>query len=204
VNIAIRKLQHEKHNFKVQEKLVEFTTVLATRTLGAVPADWKEHNGKPWSVDFEGPRHKLAVAPDRGSIIPIFDDIEDGPPRAILIGEQSDIGAANFEMWPLPDGNSTYSDGEYRIVIPYFRILPALVNNGDTNWFTVNAEEYIVNRATAEAFAIDWDLEKLTFWKQLAATDLKDALDADNKLRIAGMTTLVPHWRGAREAELDI
>ena len=208
INIALRKLQTEEHNFKTMETLLQAVTVVGTRILAAVPANWKEFNGRPWRIDDDeadgGTRISLAVAADRGDILPLIGNLEDGGPLALLLSEPNDEGAANIEVWPLPDGLSLFGDGEYRITVPYYRILPALVNPTDTNWFTTNAEEYLVSWATSEAFAIDWDEERVVFWAQKAATDKAAAIAADNRIRVAGMTNWVPHWKGVREHKLDL
>jgi hypothetical protein len=119
-----------------------------------------------------------------------------GPPSVILRGEPTDeLGATNFEVYPLPDGLSLYSNtdaGEYRIVIPYWKYLTVLSAGGDQNWFTNNAEEYIRFDAASQAFFADHDEERGTLWKQRASEQFKDILYRDKLLRLSGFDTLVP------------
>ena len=103
----------------------------------------------------------------------------------------------NFEVFPLPDGQSLYANGQYRIVVPYWKYLTALSASSDTNWFTANAEQWIVWKTASEAFFLDWDEERATFWAQKAAGARKEVIDLDKKYRLAGVRELVPIFDAA-------
>ena len=106
-------------------------------------------------------------------------------------------------MYPLPDGLRDYSDGDYRVTVPYWRYLAALSGDSDTNWFTVNAIPWILSRATAEAFALNWDLAREAQWLAKAAVARGIVVNLDKRIWLGGFDTLVPH-RGAREAKIGI
>ena len=200
---AMRKLQ-EQHNFKVMEGQQSFVTTLATRVLGAVASDFKEARGLPWeTADEDGMVRKLIYAPRREAIWPAIHEEDEGRPLIILDGQPNSAGTRSYEVYPLPDGNSDYTDGEYRITIPYWKYLPDLSANGDTNWFTVHAEEYLLFQATADGFVKDWDEERALFWTQLAQAKYRDVLNLDKRQRFAEVDTLVPHWRGAADNNLS-
>jgi hypothetical protein len=201
VNYAYRKVM-EKHSFKVMETTAAFVTVAGQRLLGAVPANFKELRSEPFMREDEGAVKQMITAPDEITVRMAFDEDEEGWPQVIIESEPSDLGVRNWEVWPLPDGASDYTDLEYRVYVPYYRYLPALENDGDTNWFTQNAEEYIVMRAQAEAFGTDWDEERMTMWLQRSETEFRDVVMKDKQSRLAGVKTLVPHWQGANAVRL--
>lgn len=197
VNEAMRLIQQE-HNFKAMEDELETITTVATRVLTAIPARFKEFRGEPWYETDDGFIVRMVLASSREAIWVEVDDEAEGFPRFLLDGLSDDAGTRNVEVYPLPDGNSDYGDGEYRITIPYWRYVPELSADADTNWFTVNAEEWLVEKATAEAFLIDWDEERAAMWLQKAEASKKRVVKLDKVSRVAHVRTLVPLWRGAR------
>lgn len=201
VNEAIKRLAGA-HNFKVMEVEAPYTTTLATRTLGAVPSDFKEHRGNPYELLDDGSTRPVYQAPDIANINRYYTALDEGPPNFILDPEPDSEGARSYQIWPLPDGNSDYDDGEYRIRVPYWRYPAILSASGDTNWFTVNAEEYIVFQATSEAFAIDWDEERSVFWATKAASELRTVIKRDKFFRLGDLDVLVPH-KGAKRPHLE-
>lgn len=196
VNRAITKLQ-QGHNFKTMERVAAFTTVLSTRSIGAMPSDFKAFNGKPWRVSDSGSVLPLVWGSSHyGTLLGINEESE-GPPRSLLDSDDpTGTGARNWHVYPLPDGNSDYSDGEYRIKVPYFGYLTALSGSTDTNWFTVNAEDFIVDWAVAQAFAIDWDEQRMAVWLQKMDNERKDVVRVDKQYRLSGGDTLVPLHQG--------
>lgn len=203
VNYAHRAIQRE-HNFRVMEAVQSVTTAPLTRILAQVPADFKELRDVPTYITFDGVVQRLGVAPNRSAVEQGYDTQADSFPRHLLRSEPTDaLGTTNWEVWPLSDANSDYGDGEYRIRIPYWKFLPSLTASGDTDWFTVNAEDYIVARATAEGFALDWDTEHQTEWLGKATDFLGEVVKLDKFERLAGVDTLVPHRGGAWSPRLD-
>lgn len=210
VNEAIRSLER-KHNFWIMEaETSRFTTLINTHTLttGTVPANWKEIRGLPYEVQFDGNTRRLDYAASREAVLSRFDlegTIDKGRPEVILRGEPTDEdGASVFTVFPLSDGLSKWTGapaGEYRIIIPYWRFLTKLSADGDDNWFTVNAEEYIVEKATSRAFILDWDEARAAVHAQLATEHLADVLKADKTQRLRGATVLVPH-KNADDSQL--
>ena len=207
VKEAVRSLQRD-HNFKVMEAESSLlSTATATRVLSAVPSDFKELRGLPYEIMADGTVRELLNPANRVAIIREWGttaggeaetDLHNGNPQAILIGEPtSEAGAMNFEVYPLPDGQSLYANGQYRIVVPYWKYLTALSASADTNWFTTNAEQWIVWKAASEGFFLDWDEERATFWAQKAAGARKEVIDLDKKFRLAGVRELVPIFDAA-------
>lgn len=206
VNAAIRKLE-VVHNFRVMQAVASFTTTEATRSLGAIPSDWKEPREQPpYLVDNDGNAIELKWLPTRADVLRQFSDSNSddaGQPLALFVGREDEDGAGSIEVYPLPDGASDYADGDYRVKVPYWRYLPDLSADGDSNWFTVNAAEFIVADATAEAFYLDWDEKRAQMWEQRAWGPLYAArgliggfaarvLKLDKHGRLAATNTLIP------------
>lgn len=214
INEAIRELQRA-HVFQVCESTISATTVEGTRTLVSRPSNFHRWHSKPFLIEVDGStRHlewassQLAAMRDFGTALggEADTDLLSGHPVALIETDPTDeLGTTSIEVYPLPDGNSLYSDGEYRIRIPYVKYLTALSADGSQNWFTNNAEEYIVFKASAQAFFLDWDSEKGTLWTQLATAKQKEVIMLDKKQRLSQLTELVPQpaargsWLGRRD-----
>lgn len=202
---ATRRLQ-TLHNFQVCKALSSvYTTTEGTRVLGALPSNWIRIRGNPYEIHVDGQVREFAFSLDRADVEREYGsdaggqastDILSGPPRVILQSESTaDSGAANLELYPLPDGNSLYeapNAGEYRIRIPYWKFLTELSAAGDTNWFTVHANEWIVWMAAAEGFFSDHDEERGTLWTQKAMGKWQEIVKRDKLEQVAMVTHLVP------------
>lgn len=214
VNEAMRTLQ-TLHGFKVGETQSSlYQTALDTRVLAAVPSDFMKFRGKPALIEQSGRVRELAVIADRNTAEREYGSAEGGEadattlrgrPKGILLSEPDNNGAMNFEVWPLPDELSLYTNGNYRIRIPYQRFLPALSGDSASNWFTENANEWLVYQAAAQGFLMDWDQSNAAVWTQNASNVLKTVILRDKYLRISMVETLVPHHgvRGHRIEQGD-
>lgn len=117
----------------------------------------------------------------------------DGPPRVLALSEPSDVlGTRQFLIYPIPDELSLYTTapaGAYRIRIPYIRLLPDL-SGTDQNWFTVNAEEFIIYGACSIGFYFNHDEVRGQTWLQRAGAEVQDVLARDKNESVSGNTTL--------------
>lgn len=198
INEAMKRIQR-RHNFKVMEaETAVLTTTIATRTLStaAVPSDFKEYRGSPYLTTNTGRFIELLTAANKNAVqreFSVSDPDDIGQPRVLLDGLPSDDdNTRNWAIYPYPDGQSDWSDGEYRVTIPYWKYVPALAADADSNWFTVEAEEYLIQEATSRAFGLDWDEERMAVYAQQAAVEEKDVKNTDKKMRLAGVNTFVP------------
>ena len=201
INEAMRALQRD-HNFKVMEAISgPHSTTVNTRTLTNLPADWKEARSFPFVVHNLGGVTEISWAPNRLQASKQFstdEDVDIGAPELLLEAEPSDeAGTAAVEVFPFADGFSDYDNGEYRIYIPYYKYLTALVDPADTNWFTVNFPEYLIAKATSEGFMMAWDEERAALWESKANAKLNEAKLLDKKSRIRKITAM-PYYTGAR------
>lgn len=201
VRTGIAKLQ-TRHNFLVMDKLQAAVTTVNVASIGNVPSDWKEWRSFPYYLTNDGRARKLQMHTPHEGIYPDIRETETNPPRIITIGEPSDdLGTRPMKVAPIPDGSSDWADGEYRLYIPYRRYLAPLSLDGDSNWFTVNAEEYIFHFASNLAFAADWDYEHSAVELQLAENEYKEVVLRDKRLRLSDVQNLVPH-RDALDVEV--
>jgi hypothetical protein len=202
INRIIRELQ-KNHNFKVMEAEHAVSTTAESQSLGSVPSDFKEFRDFPYYREEVGRFRRMTIAAAKDGPGEYFGAEDEGYPMVLLDGLPSDVaGARTWTVYPIPDGNSDFDDGEYRIVVPYWKYLPALSADGDTNWFTVNGEAYIVDQVTSEAFFLDWDEQRAAVWAQKAAPFKNDLIKTDKLYRLSGVTELVPHFEGARTPRL--
>jgi hypothetical protein len=176
-----------------------YTTTTNSHTLvgnaGALPSDFKEFRGKPFYVEFLGSSRPMDLLWSRQSAIGRWSDqvaVDIGDPHSLVVDE-------TLEVWPLPDGSSDYADGQYRITLPYWRYLPTLVNTSDTNWFTLNTPQYIINWAVWQGFKIDWDEARAQFWQTETEREALRAILTGKKQFLSADDTLVP-YQGALEA----
>lgn len=203
VNQSIRKLQF-RHDFSVcKVSTAVLTTIVATRALASVPADFLRFRKEPPHViDNHGNVYELGVGPgiaqverELGSVAGgEFNAAEiNGPPMVIVLGEPSDVSnTRQFLVYPLPDGLSLYMTapaGEYRIRIPYIRLLPDLTGS-NTNWFSVNAEEFIIYAACSRGFYFNHDEQYGEIWLKRAGQEVGDVIARDKNESMSGHTTL--------------
>lgn len=194
VNQAIRELQ-QRFNFRIMQANQEYLTVTSSRTLSpsTMPDDFKEFRKRAFYTEFLGGNREVDVLSDRGSILRRWNTDDIGGPHQLL------LDAGVLEVWPLPDNVSDYSDGQYRITMPYWKYLPDLAADADTNWFTLNTTQYIINWAVAEGFALDWDEKRSDYWRDRADKEALRVILTGKKEYLSQNDTLVPHL-GALES----
>jgi hypothetical protein len=80
-------------------------------------------------------------------------------PESDALSPDYAITARNIEVYPYPDFSSDWSDGNYRVNVPFWQYLPALSANGDSSWLTADGPqaEFLVAWATGMGFDMDWD-----------------------------------------------
>lgn len=218
VTDAHRKLQ-ELHNFKTMEAVVSASTTAESASLStAPPANFKEYRGQPWWTDDDGYTGFLSVAHSDEEVRRAFNQdtsLGQGRPRVLLHPAASSPGAEIegyvWRVYPVPDGLAQTSDGEYPIQVPYWSYLSAPSTN---DWFTDNAELFLLADATAEAFLLDWDEAKYLLWRQRAYGPLWDArgimggellraVKLNARLYTSGVETLVP-YAGVRDGKVRL
>lgn len=201
VRLALRELQ-SRHNFLVQKAETTAITVSGQRTLAVRPGDWKEWRDVPYRLSYSGATAWVAFV-DGDEARRRYGD-STGAPEAVTetsIPDPTTL-AVNLEVWPLPDGKSDWNDGEYRIVLPYWRLLPDLAADTDENWFTRDHQTrmFIVSRAAAEGFRMMWDEARAAIHDQRAEWWFERA-QAEDKRRAFGRIETIGIWTGANRGK---
>jgi hypothetical protein len=181
-----------RHNFKVMDALASMVTTVGNRTLAAIPSDLKEWKDRPYRVDDNGIQWPMIWAPSRQALNGSWGEADIGFSQALYIGEEGTDGSGSIEVWPLPDGNSDWNDGEYRVYAPYRKYLADLVADGDTSWLVNAAELYLIAHATASGFALNWDEQRAMVWAQTAEMQFAEVRKADKRYRLSGFEGLFP------------
>jgi hypothetical protein len=189
INDAIQDAM-EQHNFRTMEASTSFTTTEGSHTLGQI-TDLKEVRDLPWLQHGDGGNAELEWAQSKSQIVREFsinDANDKGRPAVIFEAD----AAGNFEVYPYPDANSLWGDGDYRVHLPYWKYLTALSADGDSNWFTDNATLYVLYSAVSRAHALNFDTERAGTWALAAAQQLGEAVRVDKRSRLTRRFTLVP------------
>jgi hypothetical protein len=184
VQAAHRTLQR-KHNFFVMKANKAADTVTNTRVLAAVPSDWKRPRERPYYTDG-GLAQYLSFAQEKDAL-GRFTATDQGRPTYLI-----DDGT-NLNIYPLPDGLAPVTGGQYSVVVPYFKWLPAPTADTDEDWFLLNAAEYIEYQASADGFAKDWDEAHSSYWQNRADKKLTEVINADKERWLGALDTFVPN-----------
>lgn len=200
INDAVRAAER-RYNFKYMEATSSFVTSAGVQLLGTV-ANFKEYRDRgPYVSRQYASAYDLYVVSDNGDVNRALLVNASYPSRPKYISNTGD-GLTNlysFSVWPFPDAISDWGDGNYRISVPYFRFSAVMSADIDTNWLVNNADDYIIEKATGEAMKKDWDYNGAAVWLQSAENKFVEIRLTDKKLRLSGVTTLVPHWEGGRQ-----
>ena len=194
VNEAIR-AGCKRHNFYQMKAEVEATTVDLTRKLVNVPVRFKEQRDAPYLREGQDgnlgdrPLRMLASLEEARREYALTDTDDFGRPQAILREYDDDNTQDEFLVFPFPDTSSNWDDGLFRVVVPYWRY-PAVLTTGQSNYFTDNWEEYLVNKATAEGFSIAWADVRASKWEKKADTEFKMLKNADKLSDLTRVSTL--------------
>lgn len=198
VNNALRMIQ-DLHNFKIMEASVESTTVQAQRKLGIKPTDWKESRFDPYIREWDGGTTPIEWGPSIHEMVKIFalDDASvtgQGKPQFVLWNQAN--GTEELQVYPYPNDKSNFAGGgDWRVVVLYWKYLPVLSGDSDTNWFTDNASEFLIFQSVAEGFYINWDEERARMWEGRAALQFKKAKKVDKSVRVNYQSnTLTPRF----------
>ena len=189
INDAIRAIQ-KGHNFRAMEASTSFTTSEGSHTLGQI-TDLKEVRDLPWLEHGDGGNDELDWAQSKSQIIREFaiNAATDKSNPAVILEADAD---GNFEVYPFPDSNSLWGDGDYRVHLPYWKYLADLSADGSSNWFTDNADLYVLYSAVSRAFALNFDEDRAERWALRAAQEQGAAVKADKRSRLTRRFTITP------------
>lgn len=182
---AQRDLEEIAYNFLIQEEEVAGSpdVAAAASLVEAVPTDWLEPRGvSNRLVGGTGEdQNDLVTMPTltwlewdeelfREQTAAAANLTAQGPPKWITI-----IGT-DIHVFP-------YADVAYTLRIPYWKRLLKLDNVGDSNWWTDNAEDYLVFRASARTLLFNRDHEESLRYEAFAQAERKSLVRTDKRAR---------------------
>lgn len=199
INAAIREAE-DRHNFRCMENELLPITVDRQRELTTIDraavdgSGWKENRGKPYLFHQTGATTEIDWASSESDMIRSFaiqlpDEGNTAAPdegRPIYLLENE----SNIEVFPLPDNESDWDNGLWRVVVPYWCFLADLTGDNDTNWFTTNAHYYCIWKATSLAFAANRDEERAEYYSRKAEAKFQIARRQDKMSRLSDRITL--------------
>ena len=193
-NKAIYDAERRGYNFKHMETTLAVTTVEDTQVLASRPALWKRGRLRPSLSRFDGGRKELDWTDEqeawRWYPLATAPTTDNGQPEVILVTE------TELLVYPEPDGESDWADGDYRLVIPYYARSADLADDADTNWWTINAPWYVIFQAVSTAMVRNREEQRAGMYAQLAEKEYQTARRQDLQMKLPERLTLVPR-RGA-------
>jgi hypothetical protein len=196
VNDALREVQ-DRFNFPWMRTTVSFTTAAGTHTLGATPTDLKCFRERPyWIENTQGRVHKFPPVRAKEPALNDATDQQIGPPRALVQDVQAAAtGTSSLLVYPLSDSASDYTDGQYRIVVPYYKYLSEFSSDGDSNVATLDRRlvRFMVDWATKLGHEMNWDAPKAEQWATLAEKEWIKIKGKEGEVALMGLDVLVPH-----------
>lgn len=178
-----------RHNYAHMERTLEATTVVDTRFLAAEPSDWKAPRAAPYFLRDDGSTREMAWGVSRHLMRRQFDEEDtdsDGDPEFLLLDENDGV-----LVYPFPDGNSDYTDGEYRVRAPYWGYSTMLVADGDTNWWTDNWEWYLTFYAAAEGLLANRDSQEATIYIERAEVERQKSMRRSKQKQVRPVRQIV-------------
>lgn len=191
----------ERYGFLAMEAEQPYTADGGTNGIvlsAAKPSDWLRRRLDPYWISGTGKKVGIDWIGSDDELHSLYnpDDAEQvGAPKHI---EET---ASGFNVYPTPDDaaptGSFYSDGLYRVRIPYWKRLATLSAGSDTNWFTDNAQAYLEWYAASEGMFFNRDREAGIEARTMAEAELARAIRFDKRLRLPRQVTM-PVYLGPR------
>lgn len=198
VNDAFKEVQ-DRYNFPWMKAVASYTTAVGTRTLGPTPTDYKSWREHPYLLqNTDGTSIPLVMVRSQAAALAGIADQRKNRPEQI-VQDMEDVnqstGTTNLFVYPLPDGVSDYTDGEYRVKVPYWRTYPDMVNDGDQNPATLdrNIAKFMLEWAMYLSFPMDWNDGRAEVWRQMAERTWVRIKSKEAGIALLGIDVLVPH-----------
>lgn len=187
----------QRYNFKFMEDEELPITVNQQRELFTKPARWKARREEPYIFWQDGSTTPINWAqseaqmirtyaiqlPDEGNTSPA----DEGQPRYLLERDTT------VDVFPLPDDESDWNNGLYRLAVPYWRHAAEMSADADTNFFTANAPYYCIWRACALGFKWARDEERADTYVRDAEREFQKVKTQDKLAKLPAKLTLEVH-----------
>lgn len=182
----------KRHNFKVMEATSSAYSVTSlTRKLTTVPSDWKEKRARPWVTDTNGNTKLIDWIPSEEQAVLLYDDnttSDIGEPEYLLeVATSAGSTLNDIHVYPYPSSAVTDT-----ITIPYWRYLPELSGDSDTDFITQNLEWVVLFHALSIGFRLNQDNEQATTYAVMAEAEFKKERNLDKKKKFGRSGVLRP------------
>lgn len=208
INEAIKDAER-RHNFRCMEDELLPTTTNNERVLVAKPSNWKETRADPYYYNQDGSTVEMDWAPSESEMVRTFAvqlpdegntaEPDEGDPKYVLEYD------TEFHTYPLPDDESDWDDGNYRIVLPYWKYIDDLSGDTDTNFFTLESPYYVINKALALGFAWNRDEERASYYEGKAERLFQQLKRKDKLSRVGDRLVIAPRkdvYKGRSRSDL--
>lgn len=188
VNDVYTDLQRD-HRFWESQATLAVSTTEGSHVLASTPSDWGSYRGSTgWYVTELGDSRRIVLGKGSQEAAIRWNNVLDiGEPRYVT------WVPSGLQVFPLPDGNADWEDGEYRVNVPYWSRLPALAADADQTWLTDLASDYLIAEATRRGFLLDWDEQRAQVWATEASTFKRELMLADKLKWLDGAEPMVPY-----------
>lgn len=199
----------DRHGFLEMQSEEIFTTADATRVLGTLSvvdgSKWARRRERPYIVDGNGKTTLIDWIEDRAELQTIYNEestTEKGSPKRVL------LTTTQAKVYPLPNLNApkgdVYSDGNWRVHLPYFKRLLLLDGDSDTNAFAENdrLRDWLVGYGAYRALRFNRDFEEAIATLQDATAALNKEIRHDKRLRMSSKIQQRPRsdvYAGSRQ-----
>lgn len=186
INFVIREAEDD-HNFRYMEAVEQYPTVEGNRDLGLKPDRWKDFRGYPYLIRDDGGTSEIDWAASLSDMVRQYSDdpdVDKGAPQFLLQSEDS------FDVYPYPDGQSDYTDGEYVLDVPYWRYSAELTADVDTNWLTDNYPWYVIFAAVSKGLVFNRDEQRAAGYVGMATDQYRRAVRKDKRSRLPDRMSL--------------
>lgn len=175
------------HNFRHMERTAQFVTIPNQREQLDVPAQYKESRSDPFLIRNDGAVDEIDWAPSHSDMIRQYGNdpaIDIGSPQFILEIFDGDEDVTEFHSYPMPDTQSLYPDGNYRLNLPYYAFSVDMLAGSDSNFVTNNAEFYVIYKSVEYGMFFNRDEKRAIAYRNLAEAQFKIFRRVDKKKRM--------------------
>jgi hypothetical protein len=185
----------DSHGFLIMESSETFDALEDAAVLAAKPANWRSKMDDPSLIDGFGRDTRMRWISQSKDIVDEFDHDDPlmvGKPEALL-----ETGDALI-VYPRPDAlspvGSVYADGIWRIRVPYWARQATLGGEIQQNWWTSNADRYLINHAASQGFLMNRDYPEFSRWEGETLLEKRRLVNFDKRARIPRQLALKPAY----------
>lgn len=202
INEAMRAAEN-RFSFLHMQAEQSYTTTEGNHALGSLPDRFKRPREHPYRLRDDGDITEIDLTYDLSHINRRFNSEPDDGGKPLMLF----VDGNQLKVYPAPDGSSDYSDGDYRIHLPFWQYTAELSSTSDTNWWTDNFPFYLIYQAASEGLIAMRDPDNAAPLAQKAQQEYRRARVEDGRERVPENMTLRPRqsvYSAGRRPRRDI